>query len=544
MKQTRRILGFLIRVLLSGGAIYVLWQACAEFYSVAWGVGTWLGGFSPKLGPAFFLFILICLALLAGFLLALWRPDQTRHWLLRLTPFRERLGWARWLLVGVILITPVWLLQYSYWGGVFEGMLMRLLLLAVMALAIAALITRGQERILQLPNVSVALLLISAALYLGEGFHWVNNYPFSFSWSEGNRMWDYSALFGRRLYNYPQDQPIDAFIDLGRQSLWGLPFLLPHVTIWGMRFWDGVVTTLPYAILGWVAFQRFKEHKALWFLSGIWAFVFLTQGPIYTPLVISAILVAIAWRRPLWIAIPLVGLAGFYAQTARYTWMFAPAMWAGMLFLADMPSEGLKVTKRQWLSTILVVLAGLVGGVGIQRLLITGSQIATEPGANILPQEANANSDVISLQGLMHVVTRQPLLWERLLPNDTYRLGILLGIILVSAPLVILLIYLVRTRRWQLDWLRGLVVATPLALFLCVGLVVSVKIGGGSNLHNLDMFIIGLLIAAALAWRVGGFRVLAHLDHRAHLGADLDGGHDAGLHLPAAPGRRSHRAAV
>ena len=112
----------------------------------------------------------------------------------------------------------------------------------------------------------------------------------------------------------------------------------------------------------------------------------------------------------------------------------------------------------------------------------------------------------------MHVVTRQPLLWERLLPNDTYRLGILLGIILVSAPLVILLIYLVRTRRWQLDWLRGLVVATPLALFLCVGLVVSVKIGGGSNLHNLDMFIIGLLIAAALAWMAGGFRVLAHLD--------------------------------
>ena len=392
MKQTSRVLWFLMRLLLSGGAIYVLWQACAEFYSVAWGVGTWLGGFSPKLGPAFFLFILICLAILAGFLLALWRPAQTRLWLLRLTPFRERLGWARWLLVGVILITPVWLLQYSYWGGVFEGTLMRLLLLAVIALAIAALITRGQERILLLPNVSVALLLISAALYLGEGFHWVNNYPFSFSWSEGNRMWDYSALFGRRLYNYPQDQPIDAFIDLGRQSLWGLPFLLPHVTIWGMRFWDGVVTTLPYAILGWVAFQRFKEHKALWFLSGVWAFVFLTQGPIYTPLVISAILVAIAWRRPLWIAIPLVGLAGFYAQTARYTWMFAPAMWAGMLFLADMPSEGLKVTKRQWLSTILVVLAGLVGGVGIQRLLTTGSQIAAEPGANILAQEANADS--------------------------------------------------------------------------------------------------------------------------------------------------------
>jgi hypothetical protein len=501
-----------MRLLLSGGAIYLLWQACAEFYSVAWGVGTWLGGFSPKLGPAFFLFILICLALLAGFLLALWRPAQTRLWLLRLTPFRERLGWARWLLVGVILIAPVWLLQYSYWGGVFEGALMRLLLLTVMALAIAGLITKGQENILRLPNVSVALLLIAAAFYLGDAFHWVSNYPFSFYWSEGNRFWDYSALYGRRLYNYPQNQPIDAFIDRGRQLLWGLPFLMPGLTIWGMRFWDGVVTTLPYAILGWVAFQRFKEHKALWFLSGVWAFVFLTQGPIYTPLVISAILVAIAWRRPLWIAIPLVGLAGYYAQTARYTWMFAPAMWAGMLYLADTPAQGKKATKQQWAIAILVVLAGLLGGIILPRLPLNSQPVAVTQDTSTTLQETNPESDVISPQGLLHVLTRQPLLWERLLPNATYPLGILLSIILVSVPLVILLIYLVRTGRWQLDWLRGLVVAAPLAIFLCVGLIVSVKIGGGSNLHNLDMFIIGLLIAAALAWRAGGFRVLAHLD--------------------------------
>jgi hypothetical protein len=138
--------------------------------------------------------------------------------------------------------------------------------------------------------------------------------------------------------------------------------------------------------------------------------------------------------------------------------------------------------------------------------------MAAVPSANILVQEANPASEVISLQELLHLLTRQPLLWERLLPNATYPLGILLGILLVTLPLVILLIYLVRTRRWQLDWLRGLVVAGPLALFLGVGLVVSVKIGGGSNLHNLDMFLIGLLLAAALAWRAGGFRALAHLE--------------------------------
>jgi len=508
VKQTSRVLPFLIRLLLSAGAIYFLWKACLEFYNLAWGLGTWLGGFSPKLGPAFFVFILICLAILAGFLLALWRPTQTHAWLLRLTPLRERLGWVRWLLVSLILIAPAWLLQYSYWGGLFTGKSMRLLLLAVMTLAIAALITKGQENTVKLPNVSVALLLIAAVFYIGDAFHWVNSYPFSYSWSEGNRIWDYSALFGRRLYNYPQDQPIFAFIDLGRQSLWGLPFLLPGIPIWGIRLWDGLVTTLPYAILGWVAFQRFKGHTALWFLAGVWAFVFLTQGPIYTPLVISAILVAIGWRRPLWVALPLILLAGFYAQLARYTWMFAPAMWAGMLFLADTPAEGKKATKQMWVSAALVVLTGLVGGIAIQPLLESRQLMAAAP----VLQETQPGSDVISPSGLLQVLTRQALIWERLLPNSTYPPGILLGVVLVSAPLVIFLIYLVWTRRWGLDWLRGVVVAGPLVLFLIVGLVVSVKIGGGSNLHNLDMFLIGLLLAAALAWRAGGYLVLAHLD--------------------------------
>jgi len=210
--------------------------------------------------------------------------------------------------------------------------------------------------------------------------------------------------------------------------------------------------------------------------------------------------------------LPLIVLAGYYAQLARYTWMFAPAMWAGMLYLADTQTEGQKVTRKQWGSAILVVLAGLVGGILIQRLLETQQRIAAAPSANIVAQQSNPETDVISLQGLLNVLTRQPLLWDRLLPNATYPLGILLAVVLVSAPLVILLIYLVRTRRWQLDWLRGLVVAGPLALFLAVGLVVSVKIGGGSNLHNLDMFLIGLLFAAALAWQAGGYRVLVYLD--------------------------------
>jgi hypothetical protein len=37
-----------------------------------------------------------------------------------------------------------------------------------------------------------------------------------------------------------------------------------------------------------------------------------------------------------------------------------------------------------------------------------------------------------------------------------------------------------------------------------VGLVVSTKIGGGGDLHNMDMFLIGLMFVGTIAWRNGG----------------------------------------
>jgi len=56
------------------------------------------------------------------------------------------------------------------------------------------------------------------------------------------------------------------------------------------------------------------------------------------------------------------------------------------------------------------------------------------------------------------------------------------------------------SRRWKLDWLQALVVGTVLAGYFGAGLVISTKIGGGGDLHNMDMFLIGLLFASGLVW--------------------------------------------
>jgi hypothetical protein len=95
----------------------------------------------------------------------------------------------------------------------------------------------------------------------------------------------------------------------------------------------------------------------------------------------------------------------------------------------------------------------------------------------------------------------QPLLWYRLLPNATYSAGILLGFLLAAGPLVVILIWMVLSKRWQLNWLQSLAYTGACAAFLAMGLVASVKIGGGSDLHNLDMLLLTLVIVSGLMLR-------------------------------------------
>jgi hypothetical protein len=96
------------------------------------------------------------------------------------------------------------------------------------------------------------------------------------------------------------------------------------------------------------------------------------------------------------------------------------------------------------------------------------------------------------------------LLWYRLLPSATYPTGILLGIGLASLPFVLVLWHAWKVTRRAVNPLRWLGVAAILAVFLAGGLLVSVKIGGGSNLHNLDAFLALLLVAGGIVY-AGGF---------------------------------------
>ena len=500
----------ILRVLGTLLALWLCWQAGADFARI-------IQQNASKLGRYEFLgtvAIVLAVIALAGLLLlvgvTIWQSARLQRVKGRLAAWRERLGSWRWVLLAVVLLLPLIFLQYTPVGFYLTGHYLRLMVLLSMGLAAGVLLTRDPKRLARAPSLVVGFLLTATIFTLGRTFEYLSSYPFSLHWSEGNRFWDYSIMFGRRIYDYPLDQPIFAYIDRGRQSLWGLPFLFGNISIWQMRLWNALVLTLPYAILGWVIFRKKPDNRLLWLLAGLWALTFLSQGPIYTPLVLCAILVALAWYCPFWLALPLIALVGYYAQLSRFTWMFAPAIWAGMFYLADITgANGKRELLRRFSLAVGAVVAGLAGGYVIPRWssitqLLNPVQIATS--------SSTAKPDIVSLEGVQSMVSRQPLLWERLLPNPTFGPGILLVLLLAVGPLVIYLIYLLRTRRWKLDWLGGLAVLGGLSVFLAVGLVVSVKIGGGSNLHNLDMFLLALVFTAALVWKQGNYRSLLHLE--------------------------------
>lgn len=487
---------------LFGIAVLFAFGAFIESFQIAWGSGFFFARLSLKWLLALLAFLVLLAAALWAMYYCLRQPKAAIS--LRNKAFGQlkKVPGLRWLLSLLLVLLPWYFIYYSPWGGLFTGFFTRTLLYGLVVIATALLWTTERKTLLIWKALLLSLLFVAAGLVIGDAFVRVTSYPLALHWSEGNRLWDYSLLYGRQRYDYPAGEPIFAWIDRGRQTLWGLPFLWSDLTIAGARAWSALMTTLPYALLGWFAFRPLKTARLQWFLAGLWALIFLNQGPIYAPLILSAILVAFARRQTLWIAIPLVALAGTYAAASRFTWTFAPAMWAIMLSLSD---AALLHRKLRWQDAGRAFVLGLSGLWSTGLPIITGilsSLFAPAPSTGAVDATPGAQG-VSSVQALQATVTSQPFAWERMLPNDVFPPGIVLGLVVAIGPLVLLMLHLVRTKQWKITPLQRLVTLGALAAFLVVGLIASAKVGGGADLHNLDMLLVSLVLLAGVAWEAG-----------------------------------------
>jgi len=472
--------------------IYFVIKSCIGFHKIAWGTGAWLGEYSLKWGIIFFAYVLLCLVVVILADLVMWHREKTQPLFEKLIEFRERLGGARWLLAMLVFTLPIWFLQYTHWGLVFRDTYIRFVIWCLVVFLFAFLVKKGNV-IFEWTELFIAILFTSSSFIIAVAFIKVTDYPFSLGWSEGNRMWDYSIMFGRRLYDYPADQNIEVLLDMGRQFVGGFPFLIPGITIKMERFWIALTIVIPYFLLGLAAFRFTRSNLKIWLITTLWVLTFLKQGPIHPPLILCAAATVLLWRGSLWFALPLIALTGYIAEESRFTWIFAPGLWIGMLELAGAALHNKKLNVNSWIRAILLGLVGMAGGQYGQKI---AGWLAGDYSVTIATTVGGAVSMVSA--------PPEPLLWYRLLPNATYGTGILVALLIAVLPLIGVLSYLVYARKWTPNIWQSMAVIAPLAAFLGLGLIVSTKIGGGGDLHNMDMFLISLVFTAVIAWQKGG----------------------------------------
>jgi hypothetical protein len=330
--------------------------------------------------------------------------------------------------------------------------------------------------------LAIALLAQGMAFRLLSFVPEVNNYPFSLGWSEASRYYYASLLFSEHLYG--QDLPL-SFLHPTRYFLQSIPFLMDGVPLWFHRLWQVILWIGTTALTSALLARRLRlETRLLGWLLAMWFFLYLFQGAVYYHLQVCIwiVFLGVSPRRP-WQTLGAVLLASIWAGMSRVNWFPIPAMLAVGLTLLEVPvgSRSAGVTRIR-LRYLLWPAVWLVAG--------TAAAFASQTAYIYL----SGNSDNIAAFGSSFT---SDLLWERLWSNATFPLGILPGILLVSAPMVAIIIQYGVTKGRTLDPLRWLGLVGMLVVLFAGGLVVSVKIGGGGDLHNMDgyMTLLGVVCA-------------------------------------------------
>lgn len=331
----------------------------------------------------------------------------------------------------------------------------------------------------------VAAVLTQGVIYQTYGhLTIVSAYPFSIGYSEAGRHYYASLFFAKSIYGV---QPALPFLHPTRYFLMSLPFLVESLPLWVHRLWQSLLWIGLTAASSALLIRRLQFRGWKFFLFTAWAFLFFFQGAVYYHLHICVILIlaGVSVNRP-WRSLIFVILASVWAGASRVNWFPVPAMLAIAIYLLETPLEG--KGWRYWLTPFLWGAAGVASAAASQfaYIAISGNSDARSFGSSF-------TSDLI---------------WSRLLPNETFPLGILLGIALVSAPLIFALAQTLRGKFSSLHPLRWAALIAMLAVLFLGGMVVSVKIGGGADLHNMDAFLVMLALAvtAFIGGRVAGER--------------------------------------
>jgi hypothetical protein len=303
----------------------------------------------------------------------------------------------------------------------------------------------------------------------------VSSYPFSLGWSEGSRYYYASLWLSKQVYGLSVPPSV---LHPTRYLLQSFPFLIAGSSLWFSRFWQVFLWVATTALTSYLLVRRLalpaRRKPLVITLSMVcWGFIFLFQGPVYYHLQFMVILILWGFdRHRFWRNLFLVLIASLWAGISRINWLPVPGLLASALYLMEA-----RVEEKPLIKYLIPPAVWVLAGTGIGFI----SQSAYQQWSGN-PQAWFGSSFTSDL------------LWYRLFPNLTYPMGILLSAILVSLPILgLIFVRLINTwREYHLIRLLGL--ASILGVLFVGGVIVSLKIGGGSNLHNLDAYLTLLLV--------------------------------------------------
>ncbi|HLA96912.1 MAG TPA: hypothetical protein VJL34_00545 [Anaerolineales bacterium] len=423
-------------------------------------------------------FLFVALLVESGLLVAGWTSwkDRLTSSLERGAVTLRRLGLANLILFALGIGLFSFLLTSPY-NRYLPGMLLRLSIAWLLCLAGAILLkSAGIDR-------SWGQCLLVAALLLGAGYRLaifaldISIYPFSLGWSEASRYYYASLFLSERLYGISIPPSV---LHPSRYLLQAAPFLIPDSPLWLHRAWQvflWLASTL--TTVGLLAKRLYIEDRFYRLIFAVWAALLVLMAPVYYHLQVTIILVLWGYQRQKpWRTLLVVLIASMWAGISRINWLPVPGMLAATLYFLEAPRDRASVFSYLSKPTLWVFSGTAV------------AYLSQEYYARLSGNPAELFGSSFSSQ----------LLWYRLWPSATYPLGILPGALLVVTPALIA-IYLRLKGRWEsFYFIRWLGIGAILLALFGGGLIVSVKIGGGSNLHNLDAFLSLFLVVSAFIY--------------------------------------------
>jgi hypothetical protein len=384
---------------------------------------------------------------------------------------------TRWVGIPLFFMALILysLFTFSPIGAVINSaMWARLLVFWFLTLLGAVGLSMWHDRVTFASGLAITALSQAIIHRIAMEFPEITNYPFALGWSETTRFYLASLFVSKELYGQQLALPI---INPSLHILLVPPYWF-DAPLWFHRFWQIAVRYVVLGLTAWFLVKLFPLPKRSdRFIFWLWVYLYLFQGPVYFQLALAVLMVLWGYRtrQPLWTWIAILA-ASAWSGLSRINWFPVPASIAAMLYLLEVPYERGRFWKYV-LPPAMWIVAGIAAAVIAQQIYILISGV---------PDPSAFYTSLVS-----------DFLWYRLLPNETYAYGVLPGILLVSLPLVLVIIHVLR-QRWS-DWhpVRLSFIFLGLLAYFIVGLIVSTKIGGGGDLHNMDAYMIMLLIVSS-----------------------------------------------